>query len=217
MAAPQRILRVGLTGGIASGKTTVARMFAERGAFVLDADSIAHDLMKPGGGVFDAVAARFGPAILAADGTIDRARLAGRVFADRDERRALEAIVHPAVLAEAWRRIADYRGSSPIAVFDAALLVEAGTHRDCHQVVVVRCTTETQLRRLLARGLDDAEARARIAAQAPFVDKLAVAHHVIDTEGTLQATRAQFDAVYTQLVADFERRFGPPGRGPSQH
>jgi dephospho-CoA kinase len=195
------ILRVGLTGGIGSGKTTVARMFEEHGAFVVDADAIAHELTAPGSAVFDAIVARFGPAVLASDGSLDRGLLGQRVFADPHERRALEALVHPAVRAEAARRIASYGGSSPLAIFDAALLVETGAHRDCQRVVVVRCSEEMQLRRLLARGLDPAQAQARIAAQASLAEKLAVADHVIDTEGTLEATREQVGTIYAQIIA----------------
>lgn len=206
------ILRVGLTGGVASGKTTVGRILAEHGALLLDADLLAHSAMAPGGALHDAVVARFGRQILDGRGDIDRARLGALVFGDALARAALNAIVHPEVRAEVERRIADYTGHSPIAVFDAALLVETGAHRDFHKLVVVRCRVETQLRRLTARGaLATGEARTRIAAQAPLEHKLALADYVVDTEGTLRETRVQVDALYASLLHDFEERFGPPG------
>jgi dephospho-CoA kinase len=210
--APRALLRVGLTGGIASGKTTVGQILAEHGALVLDADLLAHQVMAPGGAAHDEVVARFGHAILDERGRIDRSRLGARVFGDPGERAALNSIVHPAVLAEAERRIDEYRGHSPIAVLDAALLVETGAWRELHKLVVVRCSVETQLRRLLARGgMRAADARARIEAQAPLEDKLAVADYVVDTESTLRETRRQVDAVYAALLRDFESRFGSPG------
>lgn len=212
MSAARPVLRVGLTGGIASGKTTVGRILAEHGALVLDADVLAHEVMRAGGAAYDAVVARFGDEILDAGGEVDRSRLGARVFADPAERKALEAIVHPEVLAEVERRIASYDGHSPVAVFDAALLVEIGAHRRFDRLIVVRCSPATQLRRMLARGgLSPAAARARIEAQAPLATKLAAADYVVDTEGTLRDTRRQVDELYAALVRDFERLRGDPG------
>jgi dephospho-CoA kinase len=206
------LLRVGLTGGIASGKTTIGRIFAEHGALVLDADLLAREAMAPGGAAHDAVVAHFGGGILDGRGRVDRARLGALVFGDAVARAALEAIVHPTVLGAAERRIADDDGHSPIAVLDAALLVETGAWRRFHKLVVARCSVETQLRRLLARGgLSTAEAQFRIDAQAPLPDKLAVADYVVDTDGTLRDTRRQVDAIYAALLRDFEERFGAPG------
>ncbi len=205
-------LRVGLTGGIASGKTTVAKLLAELGAFVIDADQLAHSLMEPGAAAYDRVVARFGARILDEHGRIVRARLAERVFHDVDSRRDLNAIVHPEVMSEAHRRMAAWAqpGRVSIAVFDAALLVETGLYREFHRLIVTRCSREMQLRRLLVRdGLSGEEAEARIDSQAPLADKLAVADYVVDTDGTLRETRKQVAGVYVALVADFRREFRP--------
>lgn len=208
MESAREILRVGLTGGIASGKTTVAQILAEHGAFVLDGDRLAHEVMSPDGAVHQAVVERFGREILGDAGGIDRARLGARVFRDSADREALSSIVHPAVLAELERRIASYTGHSTLAVFDAALLVESGAYRRFDKLVVVRCSGATQIRRLLARDrLTAEEAQRRIDAQASLALKLAVADYVVDTEGTLRETRAQVGAIYARLLADFEERF----------
>lgn len=213
MTAARPILRVGLTGGIACGKTTVAGFLVELGAFVVDADRIAHELIAPDGEAYAEVVARFGEAILDARGIVDRAALGKIVFRDAVARSTLNEIVHPKVAAETDRRIANYAidGHSPVAVIDAALLVETGMYRRFPRLVVVRCSPEAQLQRLLARGLDSGEAIARIDAQAPLAEKLAVADYVIDTEATLRETRAQTESVYASLLGDFEREFGKPG------
>jgi dephospho-CoA kinase len=213
MDAPRPLLRAGLTGGIASGKTTVSRILSELGAFVLDADAFARASMEPGGSAYARVVERFGTTILDEDGRIVRPRLARFVFHDEESRKALNAIVHPEVMAEADRSIAAYapHGGSPIAIFDAALLVESGLYREFHRLIVVRCSRETQIRRLLARdGFSTAEAEARIDAQASLEEKLAVANYVIDTEGTLREMRKQTEGVYAALLSDFEREFGAP-------
>jgi dephospho-CoA kinase len=213
MSAPRPILRVGLTGGIACGKTTVAGFLVELGAFVIDADGIAHELISPDGEAHAEVVARFGGAILDARGRIDRAALGKIVFHDPQARLALNGIVHPKVMAETNRRIEHYvlYGSAPIAVIDAALLVETGMYRKLQRLVVVRCSQEAQIQRLLARGLDSREALARIDAQAPPDEKVAAADYVIDAETTLKETRAQTDSVYASLLADFEKEYGAPG------
>jgi dephospho-CoA kinase len=206
------ILRVGLTGGIASGKTTVARILAELGAYVLDADRLAHEAIALGGAAYPAVARRF-PEALDERGEIVRSRLGRIVFGDSAARTDLNAIVHPAVRAEVERRIATWvpERRAAIAVLDAALLVESGMWREFHRVVVVRCRRETQLQRLLAReGLTLAEAEARIDSQAPLEQKLAVADYVIDTDGTLQATRQETERVHASLLSDFDRELGTP-------
>jgi dephospho-CoA kinase len=211
--ASRPLLRAGLTGGIASGKTTVSRILAELGALVLDADEFARASMEPGGSAYARVVERFGTTILDEGGRIVRPRLARFVFSDEEARKALNAIVHPEVMAEADRRIVEYapHGGSPIAIFDAALLVESGLYREFHRLIVVRCSRDTQIRRLLARdGFTTAEAEARIDAQASLEEKLAVAHYVIDTEGTLRETRKQTEGVYAALLSDFEREFGAP-------
>ena len=211
MEASRPILRVGLTGGIASGKTTIAHILAELGAFVVDADQLAHAVIQPGGRAYDRVVQRFGNGILDDDGRIVRARLARQIFEDEQARRDLNSIVHPEVRAATERRIADYapQGLATIAVFEAALLVETGHYQDFHRLVVVRCRRQTQIRRLLARdGLSTTDAEKRIDSQAPLEDKLAVADYVIDTEGTLRETRIETREVYAALYRDFKREFG---------
>lgn len=191
----------------------MSRILAEFGASVVDADLLAHELIDPGGAAHDAVVERFGSGILHPDGRIDRAALGRIVFADAEARAALNALVHPGVRAEAARRFeaAAVERRSPVAVFDAALLVESGTWREFDRLVVVSCRRETQIRRLAARdGLDRAQAEARIDAQAPLEHKLALAHHVIDTEGPLEATRRQTAALWDELLED-ARALGATG------
>jgi dephospho-CoA kinase len=213
MSPGRPILKTGLTGGIASGKTTVAGFLSELGAFVIDADAIAHDAISPGGEAFDEVVERFGPGILDPQGRIQRTALGQIVFRDAEARRSLNEIVHPRVIAETDRRIGRYllTGHAPVSVVDAALLVEAGMFRTFERLIVVRCSPDVQLRRLLARGLDPKEALLRIDAQAPLEDKLAVADYVVDTETTLHETRKQTEAVYAALLSDFEKKYGEPG------
>lgn len=198
-------LRVGLTGGLASGKTTVAAILRELGAFHVDADAIARELLARGGGAYEAVVARFGRGILDDRGAIDRKALAGLVFADVDAREALNALVHPRVREEIERRIeAHARGRSPapVAIVDAALLVEAGFHAALDALVVTACPPEVQAARAVARGgMTEGEARARIAAQAPLEAKLAAADYVIDTGGTLEETRRRTQEVWRALLA----------------
>lgn len=200
-------MRVGLTGGIASGKSTVAAMLAELGALVIDADRLAAEVTAPGGPAFEPVVARFGDGILAADGRIDRQALGRIVFSDEQARRDLEAIVHPAVRDAAARIAAahvanDPTGAPQVVIFDAALLVETGAYRDHDRLIVTSCSRETQIARLLERdGMARAEAEARIAAQAPLARKLALADFVVDTEGSLEATRARVTAIFAELQA----------------
>jgi dephospho-CoA kinase len=213
-AGPRPLLRAGVTGGIASGKTVVAGFLEELGAYRIDADRIANALLEPGGAAFDAVIARFGREILDEGGRIRRSALGRIVFADPAARAALDGLTHPKVKDEIERRIRLYAevGRSSIVVVDAALLVESGLHLTLHRLVVVRCGRETQLKRLLARGgLDRAEASARIESQAPLEAKLAVADYVIDTEAPIEETRREAKRVYQALLGDFEKRFGGSG------
>jgi dephospho-CoA kinase len=211
MSEARPILRAGLTGGIASGKSTVAAFLGQLGAFVVDADELAHEVMEPGGSAYHRVVQRFGREILDANGAIDRDRLARRVFSDRLQREALNALVHPEVRAEASRRIerCAEQDCSPVAIFDAALLVETGYYRELDRLIVLRCSPETQQRRLEKRdGLATDEAAARIAAQAPLEQKLAVADYVIDTDSPLEETRQQTERVWAELLNDHERLSG---------
>ena len=190
---------VGLTGGIASGKSTVARMLAAKGVPVVDADAIAREVVEPGRPALAAIAARW-PAVVR-DGRLDRQALGAIVFADPVEREALEAIVHPAIATEVAARMAALaRTGTPRAVYEAALLVEAGLDRDLDALVVVALSEEEQVRRLVARdGMPEAEARARVAAQAPLSEKLARADYVIENSGDLDDLRARVDALWSRV------------------
>jgi dephospho-CoA kinase len=193
---------LGLTGGIGSGKSTVARMIADRGIPVLDADQLARAVVEPGRPAHADVAAAW-PDAIAEDGRIDRKRLAAIVFADPAARLRLEAIMHPRIATLAEQRFAELaRAGHPLAVYEASLLVEGGRHRDFDGLIVVTVSPETQLARVLSRGgLTEAEARARIAAQLPLPAKVAAATHVIDNDGDAEATRAQVEHLVASLTA----------------
>ena len=201
-------LRVGLTGGIASGKTTVALTFRRLGAVVLDADLLGRELLEPGGAAHQAVVARFGENILDGERRIDRPALAAIVFSDAQARADLEALLHPRILEHAERRLAFElaRRPAPVAVLEAALLVETGLHTRFDRLVVASCSREAQLQRLTARALTLEQAFARLEAQGSLEAKKAVADYVIDTEGTLEQTRAQSERVYAALVAEHADR-----------
>jgi len=195
------MLRLGLTGGIASGKSAVAAMLRELGFAVLDADSLAHKLIEPGQPAYDEVLRKFGPGILSADRRIDRAKLGALVFADRAKLDGLNAIIHPRVEAasraqfEEWSR----NGVRDAAFMEAALLVEAGYLKDLDGLVVAWCRPEQQLERLRARGLSDQEARLRISAQLPIGEKLRFATEKIDCSGSLEYTRHQVEALAAKI------------------
>jgi len=197
------MLRIGLTGGLASGKSTVAAFFRELGAFHLDADRIAHELLAPGGAAERDVIGRFGGGILGADGAIDRKALAAIVFADLRALADLNALVHPRVRAEIGRRIADHESCAspaPVALVDAALLVESGIHHDLDALIVVTCDEETQIARAVARGgLTAGEAATRVAAQAPLQQKVAAADFIVDNAGALDETKRQMSRVWDEL------------------
>jgi dephospho-CoA kinase len=198
------MLRVGLTGGLASGKSTVAGFFRELGAFHVDADRIAHELLAPGGRAEAEVVARFGRGIVGAGGAIDRKALAAIVFADPHALADLNALVHPKVREEIDRRIATQASAAAgaaVALVDAALLVETGMDRDLDALVVVSCRPATQVARAVARGgLTEDEAQRRVAAQAPLAEKLAAADFVIDNGGSADETRRQVRAVWDDLL-----------------
>lgn len=194
------MLLVGLTGGLGAGKSTVARMLADRGAVVVDADDLARRAVAPGTHGHHQVVQVFGDDILAADGSIDRATLSRVVFADPEKRRALESIIHPEVfrlLAEEAERL---RGTDRVLVFDAPLIVETGFHEACDVVVVVTAPVDRQIERVvLDRGMDVEEARGRIAAQVPPERREGVADVVIRNDGDLQALEAQVDDLWGRL------------------
>jgi dephospho-CoA kinase len=192
---------LGLTGGIGSGKSTVARMIADLGVPVLDADRLAREVVEPGRPAFADIAAAW-PEVIGADGRVDRKRLAAIVFADPTARKRLEAITHPHIAALAEERFtALAREGHPLAIYEASLLVESNRHRDFDGLIVVTVSPETQFRRVLARGgLTEAEARARIAAQLPLAIKVAAATHIVDNDGAPEATRAQVERLVAKVI-----------------
>jgi dephospho-CoA kinase len=199
---------VGLTGGVGSGKSTVARLLAERGAEVIDADALAREVVEPGRPGFEAVVARFGPAVVGPDGALDRPALAALVFRDPAARADLNAIVHPLVAEETLRRVADLPERS-VVVMDVPLLVEAA-RGGYHAVVVVEAPEDARLERLAARGMDPADARARMTAQATDAERRALADVVLDNSGSPADLERQVDALWADLVS----RNAPGGRPP---
>lgn len=198
---------VGLTGGIACGKSTVSAMLAERGAIVVDADRVSRAVVEPGSPGLAAVIEAFGPEYRAADGSLKRAALGRLVFQDPSARQRLNAILHPRMATVTAERIAAALASAPpMVVYDAALLIEMGQADRFRPLVVVQVTPETQMQRLRARdGLTEAEARARIASQMPVAEKVAQADHVIDNGGSRAETQAQVDALFAQLTGAGEQ------------
>jgi dephospho-CoA kinase len=195
------MLKIALTGGIATGKSYVLEGFRRRGIPVLDADTLAHGVMAPGTEATAAIAARFGN-VIGVDGAVDRAKLGPIVFADAGARRDLEAIVHPAVYRSitAGVRAFERLGGSPFVVVDVPLLYETGHASDFDRVIVTACPVEVQLRRLAARGLTDAEARQRLAAQQTTDEKAARADFVIGTDGPFENTDRQVEDVVRALL-----------------
>ena len=194
------MLRIGLTGNIAVGKSCAAARFAELGAAVIDADRISRELMKPGAPVYFHVTEAFGPEILSDDGTIDRRRLGGVVFASEEKRRLLESIAHPAIRDAIAGEIAEKEKISNIVIVEAALMVETGGYKEYDRLIVVTCPPALQLSRLAARdGLTGSEAKARIAAQMPMDEKIRFADYIIDTSGSLEYTLEQVDSIYRKL------------------
>ncbi len=196
----KRPLLIGLTGNIACGKSTVARMLAEKGAYVIDADAIAHEVIRKGAPAYEAILRRFGEEILGPDGEIDRRRLGAIVFQDSKALRDLEAIVHPEVLAEIQRRIQACK-DAPAIVIEAIKLIESGFARACDTLWVVTCPEPEQIRRLMVeRELTEDEARLRVRAQPPQEEKIRLADVVIDNSGSLEATRRQVDQAWRRWV-----------------
>jgi len=194
-------MRVGLTGGVASGKSTVAAILAELGAVVIDGDALAREVVERGTPGLDRVVAEFGADMLTADGDLDRARLGAVVFADPERRRALESIVHPLV----FERYAAAEAAAPadaVVVHDIPLLAETGRAGEFDAVLVVDVPPEVQLERMQRdRGWTLADAQGRMAAQASREDRLAIATHVIDNTGTREDLRQRVTEVFNELVA----------------
>jgi len=187
------MLKLGLTGGIASGKSTVAAMLRELGFDVLNADQLAHQLIEPGQPAYDEVFREFGPSILGEAGKIDRAKLGAIVFADPSKLARLNSIIHPRVKAIATQQLEDWArlGSRKAAFIEAALLVEASYEKILDGLVVSWCRPEQQLERLKARGLSEEQARQRIAAQLPMAEKVRHATYLIDCSGSMEETQRQ--------------------------
>lgn len=195
---------IGLTGGIASGKSTVARRLAESGAVVVDADQLAREAVAPGSPGLAAVAAAFGTDVLAADGSLDRPALGAIVFADAEARERLNAIVHPEVgrLSRARFTAALAEDPGAIVVYDVPLLAESRGAREFDRVVVVHAPAEERIRRMVEfRGMAEDEARRRVSAQATDEERLAMADEVIDASGTMEETLEQADALWDRLTA----------------
>jgi dephospho-CoA kinase len=197
------MLNVALTGNIAAGKSTVAAHFAEWGATVIDADAIVRGVQRPGTPVFDAIVSRFGPGAVAADGSLDRAALRARLLASPEDRRALEAIVHPAVEAERRRRLLAARASGvPIVVNDIPLLFEAMDPSRFEVVVLVDAPEPLRRARLVAsRGITPEEAEALVRAQLPAAEKRSRAHLVVDNDGSREQLRDRAWLVWRKLVS----------------
>lgn len=193
------MLLIGLTGGIGSGKSSVSARLAERGARVIDADAIVHELQGPGTPVLAAMVDRFGPSILRPDGTLDRQAVADIVFTDDEALAALNSIVHPAVGAEIARRLEDAAATDDVVILDVPLLVESGRD-DLAALLVVDIDPELAIERLVEhRGFDEADARARIARQASREQRVARADRVIDNAGSLADLDRQVDEVWVWI------------------
>ena len=193
------MVRVGLSGGIGSGKSTVARALARRGAVVIDADVIAREVVEPGEPALAAVIERFGPGVLDAAGRLDRPKLAALVFDDAAARADLNAIVHPRVAAETARRIAA-APSDAVVVLDVPLLVEAA-RSGYDAVVIVEAPEEVRLERLVGRGMSSDDARRRMATQASDAERRKVADVILDNAGSEDDLERQIDALWSQLTA----------------
>ncbi len=195
------MLLVGLTGGIGSGKSTVAALLAAHGAVILDADAFARDAVRAGTDALAAVVQRFGDDVVGPDGELDRARLASIVFADREALADLEAIIHPEVRRMIADGIQSHLDTDDVIVLVNPLLIEMGTHRDCDVVVVVSASPETQVARSVARGMDEADVRARLVAQLPLDDRARAADVLLDNEGTLEELETEVDVLWRDLAS----------------
>lgn len=195
------VARVALTGGIATGKSYVLGRFASRNVPTIDADLIAHDVMRAGQPAAEEIRRRFGDDVFDADQEIDRQRLAARVFDDAAERKTLEAIVHPLVreAINQWFKQVEGEDRSPFAIADIPLLFETGRQQGFDRIVVTSCPLGVQLNRLLARSMTENDARKRIAAQLPTGEKVSGADFTILTDGSFEDTDRKIEAVYTAL------------------
>ena len=194
---------IGLTGGIAVGKTLVSNELKRLGAHIIDADIIAREIVEPGSPALAEIVAEFGAGILKPDGTLDRKALAGIVFSDKEKLRILNGITHPKIIERTKALIDEIRSAhkDPIIVIDAAVLIEAGIHASVDEVVVVQISWEEQMRRLIARdNLTDDEARSRVASQLPLKEKAVHADYVIDNSGDREATLKRVQGLFLSLT-----------------
>jgi dephospho-CoA kinase len=194
------VLLVGLTGGIGSGKSTVSRMLADRGAVVVDADDLARRAVEPGTPGLQRVAEAFGSDVVRPDGSLDREAVAAKVFADPEARKLLESITHPEVFRLYHEELDRYRDTDAIVVFDAPLIVETGAHIGFDLLIVVSAPEEEQVRRLVRdRGMTEQAARERIAAQLPLAEKEKVATVVIRNDGRIEDLEPQVEDLWRSL------------------
>jgi dephospho-CoA kinase len=199
------MLKVGLTGSIAVGKSFVLRALADLGCHMIDADQVAREVVAPGTAGLDLVTAAFGPEVLRENGQLDRAKLGSIVFADGAKRTQLNAILHPLIIAAQDERIRELESvdESGIVIIDAALMIESGGYRRLDKLIVVHCRPEIQLERLISRdNLSREDAVKRISAQMPQAEKMKYADYLIDTSDGFDATRQQVVAVFAKLDAD---------------
>jgi dephospho-CoA kinase len=205
----RKFLLVGLTGGIATGKSTVSDVLRRLGAEIIDADVLAREVVEPGQPAHAAIVEEFGPGVLTADGTLDRKKLGAIVFAAPERRKRLEAITHPAIRDRFLTRVQelDDKGFASLVVFDAPVMIESGSYKNMERLVVVATDEATQAERLRARdGADDAENRRRIASQMPVAEKAKLADYVIDNSGDREATVEQVRRVFAALMAELKAR-----------
>ena len=206
----RRFLLVGLTGGIATGKSTVSGILRALGCVVIDADVLAREVVEPGAPALETIAREFGRDVLQPDGALDRKLLGAVVFADPEKRKRLEAITHPAIRARFAARLAalEAEGFAGIVVFDAPVMIEAGNYRNMDRLVVVVTDEATQRDRAVERDGDRADVEQRIASQMPLADKTRLADYVIDNSGDRAATEAQARWVHAALHAELGARDG---------
>ena len=207
------MLLVGLTGGIASGKSTVSAMLAERGAEVIDADHIARQVVMPGMPAWCKIREHFGPGVLHPDGQLDRQALADIVFADKSKLALLNEITHPAIFARIADRLEAHHDQDVVVILDAALLIEAGLAEGVDVVIVIHSPREIQVERLAAKGVGQTDARNRIASQLEPEKRLARADIVIDNSGSLEDLGRQVDKIWKELQARLAAGARPPAGG----
>jgi dephospho-CoA kinase len=209
MSAPRKFLLVGLTGGIATGKSTVSTLLRQLGCEIIDADLLAREVVEPGQPAWTTIVAEFGQGVVTAGGTLDRKKLGAIVFAHPERRRRLEAITHPAIRERFQARLDELaeRGFTGLVVFDAAVMIESGNYKNMDRLVVVVTDEPTQMARLRGRdGTEDAEGRRKIASQMPLAEKAKLADYVIDNSGDRAATAEQVRRVFAALMSELEAR-----------